>query len=156
MFNPWVSRIRGSFGICYKFLFYRCDLTKHSRRFSTKCLAYTLAVSTSLYIICRPLATVAADLEENFDNDNQSDGNATDLADYDDGDEEDTMFIPLGWPRLVPGKDYAGDDPEWQTFLKTARNPDRLNSLKSEQGGSLFYLCLVSIQSRFVVLTLNP
>ncbi|KKK12634.1 hypothetical protein P175DRAFT_0512917 [Aspergillus ochraceoroseus IBT 24754] len=44
----------------------------------------------------------------------------------------DSVFIPLSWPRLRDGDYYAASDPEWQTFIKIARDRERLKALKDE------------------------
>ncbi|EFR01986.1 hypothetical protein MGYG_04989 [Nannizzia gypsea CBS 118893] len=53
--------------------------------------------------------------------------------DIEEGEEADEpIFIPLGLPRLVEGEFYAGNDPEWQTFIKLSKDADSLNALKDQ------------------------
>ncbi|KAE8376177.1 hypothetical protein BDV26DRAFT_266091 [Aspergillus bertholletiae] len=44
----------------------------------------------------------------------------------------DPIFIPLGWPRLRKGEQYAASDPEWLEFVKTSRDREKLQYLKDE------------------------
>ena len=41
---------------------------------------------------------------------------------------EESIFIPLGWPRKCPRTYYKGSDPEWQSFLEF--NKDRKRSMR--------------------------
>ncbi|KAE8320860.1 hypothetical protein BDV39DRAFT_187101 [Aspergillus sergii] len=46
--------------------------------------------------------------------------------------DTDPVFIPLGWPRLRKGELYAASDPEWQEFVKTSRDREKLQDLRDE------------------------
>ncbi|OGM39967.1 hypothetical protein ABOM_011251 [Aspergillus bombycis] len=46
--------------------------------------------------------------------------------------DSDPVFIPLGWPRLHKGELYAASDPEWQEFVKTSRDREKLQYLRDE------------------------
>lgn len=46
--------------------------------------------------------------------------------------DTDPVFIPLGWPRLRKGELYAASDPEWQEFVKTSRDREKLQYLRDE------------------------
>ena len=66
-------------------------------------------------------------------NKNESDKDTTgDMEDFD----EDPIHIPLSWPRRREGKFYAASDPEWQEFVKLARDHKKIRSLK----GKLFII----------------
>ncbi|KAI5295124.1 hypothetical protein KEM52_002318 [Ascosphaera acerosa] len=45
-------------------------------------------------------------------------------------DEEDVLFVPLTYPKLIPGEFYAGTDPEWLTFVHIARDRELLQQIK--------------------------
>ena len=45
---------------------------------------------------------------------------------------EDAIFIPLWFARKRPRQYYQGSDPEWQDFLKFARDQKRGQSLRSK------------------------
>ncbi|KAF2836338.1 hypothetical protein M501DRAFT_987504 [Patellaria atrata CBS 101060] len=45
-------------------------------------------------------------------------------------EEEDTMFLPLGFTRQMPQTFYKGSDPEWQEFKKIAQDPKRFKAIK--------------------------
>ncbi|KAL8695924.1 MAG: hypothetical protein Q9224_003070 [Gallowayella concinna] len=49
--------------------------------------------------------------------------------------EEDTIFIPLGYPYTLPQTFYKGSDPEWQSFVRLARNRKKCDALKNELTG---------------------
>ncbi|BCR90844.1 uncharacterized protein ACHE_60730A [Aspergillus chevalieri] len=62
-------------------------------------------------------------------NRNESDIDTTgEMEDFD----EDPIHIPLSWPRRHEGKFYAASDPEWQEFVKFARDHKKIRSLKDE------------------------
>ncbi|KAE8390662.1 hypothetical protein BDV23DRAFT_154598 [Aspergillus alliaceus] len=46
--------------------------------------------------------------------------------------DSDTVFIPLGLPRLRKGELYAASDPEWQEFVKVSRDREKLQLLRDE------------------------
>ncbi|KAL1883533.1 hypothetical protein Plec18167_002537 [Paecilomyces lecythidis] len=54
------------------------------------------------------------------------------VEDTGEKDEEDSLFIPLTWPRIRPGDLYAPSDPEWKEFVKIARDKQRLPALRDE------------------------
>ncbi|KAL8818845.1 MAG: hypothetical protein Q9223_002613 [Gallowayella weberi] len=49
--------------------------------------------------------------------------------------EEETIFIPLGYPYELPQTFYKGSDPEWQSFVRLARNRKKCAALKNELTG---------------------
>lgn len=106
-----------------------------TRRFATTCLLYGAA----FYIWSSLLSLqfdgdIEIDLpEDNTANKNVSQGGVDGIV------EEDFMFIPLGWPRLRPGELYAPSDTEWQEFVKTAGDKQRLKSLRG--------MCSISLSS---------
>lgn len=62
-------------------------------------------------------------------NRNESDIDTTgEMEDFD----EDPIHIPLSWPRRHEGKFYAASDPEWQEFVKFARDHKKIRSLKGK------------------------
>lgn len=52
--------------------------------------------------------------------------------DEDYEDDEDAIFIPLGWARQLPRSYYKGTDPEWQEFIKFARDRKRGERVRRE------------------------
>ncbi|KAK2741049.1 hypothetical protein FQN57_005786 [Myotisia sp. PD_48] len=46
--------------------------------------------------------------------------------------DDDTLFIPLGWPRRVAGPVYSGKDPEWKAFEETNSNRYLMDQLRDE------------------------
>lgn len=53
--------------------------------------------------------------------------------------EEDATFIPFSWPKEEERTFYRGSDPEWQEFLKLAKDQKRHREIhcefRSEIGG---------------------
>lgn len=45
-------------------------------------------------------------------------------------DDEDILFIPLGYPKIIPGEYYSGTDPEWLEFAKIAQDNKALADTK--------------------------
>ena len=43
---------------------------------------------------------------------------------------EDAIFIPLWWGKERPRKFYKGSDPEWQGYVKFARNPKKVRGVQ--------------------------
>ena len=58
-------------------------------------------------------------------------GDAADVDEQDEGDEELAFFIPIGFPRPQPPHYYKYTDPEWQAFTKAMKNQDELRQLQS-------------------------
>lgn len=46
--------------------------------------------------------------------------------------EEDNTFIPMTWPTKLPRSFYKGSDPEWQEFVKIAKDKPRHKKLQDE------------------------
>ncbi|KAL1311614.1 hypothetical protein AAFC00_001725 [Neodothiora populina] len=46
--------------------------------------------------------------------------------------EEDSFFIPLTWARKLPRTYYKGSDPEWQEFVKVAKDKPRHGRISNE------------------------
>ncbi|KAI5306399.1 hypothetical protein KEM56_001062 [Ascosphaera pollenicola] len=51
-------------------------------------------------------------------------------SDTDEEDDEDILFIPLGYPKVIPGEYYSGTDPEWLAFAKIAQDTKALSATK--------------------------
>lgn len=92
-------------------------------RFITSLTAYGAAVLIYANVVLDPLADLP---DEEFEEEETTTNKKADI----DDDEDDTLFIPLGWPRKVPGEPYAGDDPEWEMFMKVADDRYLLMDLK--------------------------
>lgn len=45
---------------------------------------------------------------------------------------EDSTFIPMTWSKKLPRQFYKGSDPEWQEFLKVARDKPRHAKIQNE------------------------
>ncbi|KAM3419721.1 hypothetical protein BST61_g3054 [Cercospora zeina] len=65
------------------------------------------------------------------------------LDEEDDGEEEeeieddgyahpDSLFIPLTWSKKLPRTFYRGSDPEWQEFIKIAKDKNRHAKVQNE------------------------
>lgn len=76
---------------------------------------------------------------------NEKDTNNKDHAE--ELDEDDSLFIPLSWPFLQPGKFYAKSDPEWQEFGKIHQDSKKIQSLQGTMGPKLI------LESRIPMLT---
>lgn len=61
------------------------------------------------------------------------DGNDNGDKDAEEGgqDDEDTIFIPLGFAYQLPRKSYKGSDPEWQSFVQLSKDKRQCQYLKS-------------------------
>ena len=46
--------------------------------------------------------------------------------------DEDSTFIPMTWATKLPRTFYKGTDPEWQEFVKVAKDKPRHKKLQSE------------------------
>ncbi|TKA28213.1 hypothetical protein B0A50_04185 [Salinomyces thailandicus] len=46
--------------------------------------------------------------------------------------EEDSLFIPLTWATKMPRTFYRGSDPEWQDFLRIAKDSTRHKKIQDE------------------------
>ena len=46
--------------------------------------------------------------------------------------DEDNTFIPMTWPTKLPRTFYRGSDPEWQEFVKIAKDKPRHKKLQDE------------------------
>ncbi|PGH02980.1 hypothetical protein AJ80_08771 [Polytolypa hystricis UAMH7299] len=109
-------------------------------KFLTRCMICGLAV----VIWSRISLPVLLDLELPADDEVQE-LEGSDNAVPEENDREDAWFLPLGFPRRIPGQLYVGSDPEWKLFRKVASDPKRIPALKRE--------LLTSIHS---TLTQNP
>ena len=59
----------------------------------------------------------------------------SDQAQEMDDDKEfgdDDLFIPLTWGKKMPRTFYKGSDPEWQEFVKVAKDKKRHNDIQKE------------------------
>lgn len=56
------------------------------------------------------------------------------VIDEDDDDEldEDSLFIPMTWATKMPRTFYKGSDPEWQEFVKIAKDKERHKKIQNE------------------------
>jgi len=45
-------------------------------------------------------------------------------------DEDDALFIPLGWTTELPRQWYKGSDPEWQDFRKLSQDKGKNNAIR--------------------------
>lgn len=101
------------------------------RRLVTTCLLYGVAFHVwSSFILLRfdgasedldPLEEMGVETGEDMSDDEVNEVN-----------EEDPIFIPIGWPRMRQGELYAPSDAEWQEFVKVARDKQRLHALRDE------------------------
>ena len=53
-------------------------------------------------------------------------------AEDDEFAEEENTFIPMTWPTKLPRTFYKGSDPEWQEFVKIAKDKPRHKKLQDE------------------------
>lgn len=55
-------------------------------------------------------------------------------AQHEDSDYvvEGSLFIPMTWATKVPRSFYRGSDPEWQEFVKVAKDKERLQKIKND------------------------
>lgn len=53
-------------------------------------------------------------------------------AEEDEFAEEENTFIPMTWPTKLPRTFYKGSDPEWQEFVKIAKDKPRHKKLQDE------------------------
>lgn len=55
--------------------------------------------------------------------------------------EEDSTFIPLTWSHKLPREWYKGSDPEWQEFVRMAKDKDRHKKIQNELVSIVFTGC---------------
>lgn len=60
-------------------------------------------------------------------------------AEEDEFAEEDNTFIPMTWPTKLPRTFYKGSDPEWQEFVKIAKDKPRHKKLQDELVAVVFH-----------------
>lgn len=46
--------------------------------------------------------------------------------------DEDSLFIPMTWSKQLPRQWYKGSDPEWQEFIKIAKDKGRHKKVQDE------------------------
>lgn len=56
------------------------------------------------------------------------------LAEAEEGDEE-SLFVPLSWPKRMPQQYYHQSDEEWQEFIKFSNDKERKKAIR---GRSLY------------------
>ncbi|GIZ43723.1 hypothetical protein CKM354_000694000 [Cercospora kikuchii] len=54
----------------------------------------------------------------------------------------DSLFIPLTWSTKLPRTFYRGSDPEWQEFIKIAKDKERHTKIQNELVQLIFKECL--------------
>ncbi|CZT19429.1 uncharacterized protein RCC_05280 [Ramularia collo-cygni] len=59
------------------------------------------------------------------DKEEKKDGGAKGVLSDEDDDDEEYTFIPLTWGKKLPREFYRGSDPEWQEFVKVAKDKPR-------------------------------
>ncbi|KAL8950738.1 MAG: hypothetical protein Q9222_003235 [Ikaeria aurantiellina] len=65
----------------------------------------------------------------------KNDPDTAETEEKDTEDEDDTIFIPLGFAYKLPQQYYKGSDPEWQSFVELARDKKRCDLLKNQLTG---------------------
>lgn len=58
--------------------------------------------------------------------------NDEELTDEDFEADEDSLFIPITWPRKMSRTFYKGTDPEWEEFVKVGKDPERHKKIHRE------------------------
>lgn len=119
-------------------------------RFKRRPLTYKSAVSAavyaaSIYFVYKHISdgisieVVIEDGEEDKSSDHGQDKSAEQAnAEEEEGEErpfyaeEDSTFIPMTWAKPLPRTFYKGSDPEWQEFLKVARDKARHKKIQDE------------------------
>ena len=67
--------------------------------------------------------------------DEDADAEMEEVEDEDEDSEytqEDSLFIPLTWSKQMPKTFYRGSDPEWQEFVKVAKDKERHRKIQDE------------------------
>lgn len=77
-----------------------------------------------------PEVEVEVEIQEGASHGQQSGQLSADQADHGDFQdseyaEEDSLFVPLTWAWKLPRTYYKGSDPEWQDFVKIAKDQPR-------------------------------
>ena len=121
-----------------------------SRKLIGSCLIYGTAfhIWSSLVLLQFDSADTYTTYEPNPDRrtgpTNNKDANNKQHTEELDG--HDSIFIPLSWPFLQPGKFYAKSDPEWQEFGKIHQDPQKIQALQGatshKLSSTLNSLCL--------------
>ncbi|KAI4255308.1 MAG: hypothetical protein LQ352_002640 [Teloschistes flavicans] len=65
------------------------------------------------------------------DQDGDGDGDGNIAAEEDEQNDEDAIFIPLGFAYELPRNFYKGSDPEWQSFVRLSKDKKQCQFLKS-------------------------
>ena len=89
---------------------------------------YGIAAYTYMNLITKFLGVEVEALEE-LDDETEEDGEEME----DDGyAHPDSTFIPLTWSTKLPRTFYRGSDPEWQEFVKVAKDKPRHSKINNE------------------------
>lgn len=94
-----------------------------TRRLATFWLYSTCAFGYFWYFA--PEVEVEVDVQHGHENGALSANQADEGFEESEYAEEDSFFIPLTWARKLPRTYYKGSDPEWQDFVKVAKDQPR-------------------------------
>jgi len=47
-----------------------------------------------------------------------------------EGDDEESLFVPLSWPKPMPRQYYHQSDKDWQEFIKFSNNPEKKKAIR--------------------------
>ncbi|KAI4128834.1 MAG: hypothetical protein LQ338_002534 [Usnochroma carphineum] len=92
-------------------------------------LASTIRPLAYLGLATVVLSTLLFDDEEDAADELREEGTS------EESNEDDTIFIPLGFAYKLPQRYYKGTDPEWQSFIQLSQNKKLCEFLKNELTG---------------------
>lgn len=47
-----------------------------------------------------------------------------------DEEDDDSLFVPLGWPKRLPQQYYHQSDEDWQEFIKFSNNAEKKKAIR--------------------------
>ncbi|KAK5124232.1 hypothetical protein LTR85_001935 [Meristemomyces frigidus] len=105
------------------------------RRLATTAI-YGGVVYAYMNVVARYL-DVEIEILEDDEADKKKDGEGKEVTDEEEGEgpfyaEEDSTFIPMTWATKAPRTFYKGSDPEWQEFVKVAKDKPRHKKIQNE------------------------
>lgn len=83
-------------------------------------------------------------VEDDGEQAQQQDGDESGLEVQEGGpfySQEDSLFIPMTWSTKLPRQFYRGSDPEWQEFVKVAKDKTRIKKIQDELVQVVFLGC---------------
>nr|OQO17793.1 hypothetical protein B0A51_15679 [Rachicladosporium sp. CCFEE 5018] len=100
------------------------------KRIATAAL-YVTAYYGALQVWDHYMEPLLEDLDVEEGVETSAEGSPEDAAGASEYADDENRFIPLTWARALPRTFYKGSDPEWQEFMKVAKDPPRAKKIQA-------------------------